>query len=294
MEELVRILYKWAKPIAIVSITAALLSAVVSLLLPEYYKSSATVIPINPHLMDRSNLFNLGATETPVYLFGGKSEVSRLVLLSQSKALEEYIINKFNLFKHYDIDTTSSMKDYLASEELRDHFTTTKTPDGIVQIEVVDKDRNLAAAMANEIVVRLDTLNKTLINEKKSGLGQFYKQDLDEKEQRLEMLRDSLIRTLTRNPDDTVTAHVMERIIRRAVEEYNGALTLYEQHTAVMNQRYSTLYVVENATPAEKRFKPVRWLIVASATLVTLACMMLMAVFIEKFKNFNFNEPETI
>lgn len=293
MEELVRILYKWAKPIAIVSITAALLSAVVSLLLPSYYKSAATVIPINPHLMDRANLFNLGTTETPIYLFGGKSEVSRLVLLSQSKALEDHIINKFNLFEHYDIDTTNSMKDYLVSEELRDHFTTTKTPDGIVQIEVVDKDRNLAANMANEIVVRLDTLNKTLINEKKVGLGQFYKQDLVEKQQRLELLRDSLIHILNRNPDDTVTAHVMERIIRRAVEEYNGAQTLYDQHTAVMSQKYSSLYIVENASPAEKRYKPVRWLIVVSATLVTLASMMLMAVFIEKFRNFDFNEPES-
>lgn len=293
MEELIRILYRWAKPIAIVTLIAIVVSAIISLLLPSYYKSTASIMPINPHLMDRSTLFNIGGSETPVYLFGGKPEVNRLVTLSQSRGLEKYIIDKFNLFEHYGIDTTDHLKDYWVTQELRDHFKAIKTPDGIVELEVSDKDPNFAAQMSNEIVARLDTLNKALINEKKVGLGAFYLKDLTEKQQRLEMLRDSLIRSLNANPDDTVTAHVMERIIRRAVEEYNGANTIYEQHTSAMSQKYSSVYIVEAAAPAEKRFKPVRWLIVLSATLITLASMILMAVFIEKFKNFNFNESDS-
>jgi len=290
MEELIRILYRWLKPIGIVSAIAAVISAIVSLLLPEYFLSTAIITPINPHLMDRTSLFSVEGGETPVYLFGGKPELNRLVTLSQSRALESHLVNKFRLFEHYDIDTTDKLKDYWVSEELRSHFKTVKTPDGLLKIEVIDKDPALAAQIANEIVTQLDTLNKLVIMEKKLGFTSLYAREAEVAEIRLETMRDSLIRSIENNPKDTVTAHVLERIIRKAVEEYNSANTIYKQHLSAIHQPYSSVYIIESAVPAVKRIKPVRWLIVVSATLVTLASMMLMAVFIEKFKDFNFEE----
>lgn len=293
MEELIRILYKWFKPISIVTGIAAVLSAVISLILPQYYLSYSSVIPINPHLMDRSSLFSLEGGETPVYLFGGKGEINRLLTLSQSRALEGHLIKKYNLYAHYKIDTTDKLKDYWVTEELRNHFKAVKTPDGVVNIEVMDKDPNLAADMANEVVGLLDSLNKGIMMEKKVILTDLYAKEVETARTHLDVMRDSLIRTINNNPDDTVTAHLLERVIRKAVEDYNFSNTLYKQHVAAINQPYSSLYVLEKAVPAVKRFKPVRWLIVVSATMVTLASMLLIAVFIEKFKHFNFEEPVT-
>jgi hypothetical protein len=291
MEELIRILYRWLKPIGIVSGIAAVLSALVSLLLPEYFLSTAVITPINPHLMDRTSLFSVEGGETPVYLFGGKPELNRLVTLSTSRSLEEHLVNKFKLYEHYKIDTTDKLKGYWVSEELRSHFKTVKTPDGLLKIEVLDKDPNIAAQMANEIVTQLDTLNKLVIMEKKLGFTSLYAREAEVAQTHLETMRDSLIRAINNDPDDTVTAHVLERIIRKAVEEYNSATTIYKQHLSAINQPYSSVYIIESAVPAVKRTKPVRWLIVVSATLVTLATMMLMSVFIEKFKTFNFEDP---
>ncbi len=286
MEELIRIVLKWLKPIALVGLLVAVISAIVSLLLPAYYQSNVTFLTINPHMMDATNLFRQNAGKDPVYLFGGKGDVGRFMTYAESRALEGYIIDKFNLHKHYDVDTNDVEKDYWVTEALRDHFKLIKTPNNILHIEVLDKDPNFAATMANEIAARLDYLNKSILLEKKKGLSTLYDNKAKEKKNIIEVLRDSLNNSIETNPEDTVTANILESMVDDAVYEYLKINSINDKHKAAMEQEYSTLYIIEKAEPAVKRAKPVRSLIVLSSTLIALLAMVLIAIFIEKLKSF--------
>ena len=286
MEELIKILLKWFRPIVLVCGLSAVSSAIISLMLPEYYMSSVTFLTANPHIMDSKSLFSNESGENPTYLFGGTNDINRILALSESRALESYIIKKFNLFEHYDIDTTDAQRDYWVSESLDDHVSIVKTPKGMVNIEVIDKNPQFAADMANTIAERLDVLNKEIITEKKKDMLKLYAGKLAEREQTLTLLKDSMIRTIERNPDDTININVLGDLLESAVEKYNTLYTIDDQEKAALSQEYSTLYIFESAVPAVKRHKPVRSFIVIAATLLAFVAMSFMAIFIEKFKDF--------
>ena len=286
MEELIRILLKWLRPIAMVTAVAVVGSIIISFVLPERYTSTVTFMAANPYMMERGNLFQVEAGENPVYLFGGENDMNRFISLAESRGLEGYIIDKFNLYEHYDIDTTGPLKEYWVKEELRSNFKMLKTPEMTLQVEVTDQDKNLAAEMANTIVQRLDELNKALITEKKRDLTKLYDDEEKAKSAMVTQLMDSLRSTIELRPKDTITARLITSVVEDALSEYNTIRMINEQHRASLEQASSTVYIIEAASPAIKRSSPVRWLIVVSATAATLLAMCLMAVLIEKFQHF--------
>ena len=106
----------------------------------------------------------------------------------------------------------------------------------------------------------------------------------------METLRDSLNHTIQENPEDTVTAKILGKMVEDAVYKYLTISTISEYHEAALNQEYSTLYIIEAAMPSVKRIKPVRSLIVIGSTLLALVAMIFIAIFIEKFKAFKWSE----
>ncbi len=287
MEELIRILFKRLKLIIAVCAVAAAISVVAALLLPNIYQSSVTFIVMNPHMMDRESLFRGSGGSDPVYLFGGKYEMERFISLSQSRELEDYVINKYDLINHYEIEPDDPEKDYWVRETLRDNMKITKTKSNMLIAQVLDEDPQLAANMANDIVAKLDEMHKKLITEKKIGMTKLYNEKVSERKDQLQGLLDSLQSVVSINPDDTVTANLLTLMVEDAANKYNKMATISDEHTSALSQEYSTIYLVEKAMPAVKKSKPVRWLIVVTSCLVALVSMIFIVVFIEKYKEFN-------
>ncbi len=287
MEELIRILLKWWKPIAIASILAAMGSAIVSFTLPEVYLSHVTFLTANPHIFDRNSLFRTEVGENPVYLFGGGNDMNRVLTLAESRGLENYLIDKYKLYEHYKIEENNPQKEFYVKEKLRENCKVLKTSKGMLRIEVQDKEPVFAAEMANDVLSRLDVLNKEIIMEKKSDMIKIYEQNVKERKDNLALLKDSLINMIKRDPEDTVNINMMESMVETAYGKYSSLNTIYEEHQAGLNQNFSTMYIIESAVPAVKRHKPVRSIIVMTGTLLTLLIMCFAAVFIEKFKDFN-------
>jgi capsular polysaccharide biosynthesis protein len=284
LEELIAIIKKWYKSILKVVIAAAIISAIISLILPEYFTSQVTFIPANPHIMDRGNVFDSKGGNETVYLFGGPNDINRLMSLVESRSLEEYLIDKFDLYKHYDIDTNDVQKKYWVKEELRTYMQLVRTPEGMLQVKVLDKDPQFAATMANDVVARLDTLNREIVTEKKRNLEKLYKREVEHKRQEFDALKDSLLNTVRNNPKDTVMAKILKDVLKNTMSEYIGIKNMYEQHQSALNEDFSTIYILEQAEAAVKRSTPVRWRIVVTATLCTFLIMLITAFFVERYK----------
>lgn len=292
MEELIRILFKWSKRIGTVCAIAAVGSAIISLLLPEYFTSTSTFLVGNPYMMERGSLFQRDAGENPVYLFGGEYDMNRVISLAESSGLADYAIKTFNLYQHYEIDTTDELKEYYVREELNDHFKVVKTPEGMLKVEVTDRNKTLAANMANDIVKHLDEMNLNITTEKKKDLTEVYEKGVKEKRLVLTQLTDSLHNTIRNNPRDTVTSKIIGSMVKDALGDYNNIKAIYDDHLASVNQKVSTFYLVEVAKPAIRRSSPVRWLIVFSSVLVTFIASILGALIFERFKDFKLKIEE--
>ncbi|MFI5134251.1 MAG: hypothetical protein ACHQD9_00230 [Chitinophagales bacterium] len=304
-----KLIWKWRKPILIVTGVGIVGSVIITdpHIMPPYFESSSMFYPLNPQMTSSGSLFSGGDN----YLFGGSSDVDRILSIAQSAPLELYIVNKFKLFQHYKIDSArQSYPIYTVLKELEDNYTAEKNDKGAVVITVADKDRFLAAQMANEIVNKIDQTNRDLLNENKKKVLDIYKTKLQEKEDEVKNLTDTIFTlkqefNLYTDIEDLSTqvqsskgskgadydaaserVKVLEEKKKGAIRELNNNIVQYEQYKASINTEVPTLFVLEKAFPAEKKSKPVRWLIVLGTALVSFVLAALAILLIERFKSF--------
>jgi hypothetical protein len=283
--DLLRILSKWKKIIIYVTLTVTILSAIISFIVPVYYKSTTIFYPYNLKSFDPRNL-----DEPAEDIFGDKEDSDRLLLIGTSTFLENKLIEKFDLYKRYDIETTEKYARTKLIQELRDNLKLEKDERGAVEVTVYDEDPKVAADMANETVKLIDQINKAPIIETYSKIVKVFKSQLDEKYDELDSLSNNLRtfkNTLVRkgvnayfddikNADVRITTDIADVIILK--EKYQMASLFYDSDM-------SSLFIVEPANIAEKKSKPVRWIIVAASTFGAFALMSILAIFMEMYKS---------
>ncbi|MDZ7374217.1 MAG: Wzz/FepE/Etk N-terminal domain-containing protein [candidate division KSB1 bacterium] len=126
-------------------------SIVVSLLLPKWYRASATVMPPRRDL----GLFSLEQT-IPVSSFnllGYSEETLKYKAILESRVVAEKVIRKFRIMERYG---KRRMDD--AIRYLRKKTSVDINEENTITISVLDRDPETAASMANEFVRLLDSL----------------------------------------------------------------------------------------------------------------------------------------
>ncbi|PSR55668.1 hypothetical protein AHMF7605_20245 [Adhaeribacter arboris] len=78
----------------------------------------------------------------------------------------------------------------------------------------------------------------------------------------------------------------LEAIFNSRREEYLKARQLYEDAKLALQNQTSSLYLVQPATPALKKVKPIRWLMVAGATFLTFLLSVVVVSVLERQKSF--------
>ncbi len=290
MEELIRILLKWLKPIIIVCVITAVGSAAISLMLPNYYMSTTIFQPANPHYMEPKSLYDTEAGGQTVYLFGGPNDVYRLLTLAESRELQDYVIEKYDLYDYWEIEKDAKFAEFKIRERFNKYIKTYQTPNGMMQSEVSDTDPQLAATICNDIIGYLDVMNKRVVTEKMKDKLAYFEKDQIRLRDKVQMFKDSLVQIIQITPDDTLTQNLLEKLMETAMGQYNVSNMIYEQQSKALSQEYSTLYIMESAVPATRKSSPKRSLIVLTALLISLGVMVFVAVFIEKFRELKFNK----
>ena len=159
------LLFLWNKRRVLIFITvgSALASLVISLLIKPLYLSSAIVFPAATSSVSFSEQRNAKAAAMD---FGEEEQAEQLVQILQSARIKDRLVEKYDLLKHYEIESDETNKNYKLNQEYNDHFSFSRTKYGSIQIDVLDKDPKLAAKMANDIVDLIDTVKNEMINER--------------------------------------------------------------------------------------------------------------------------------
>lgn len=189
------ILFEWRRFIIINFIAISLLAVVISLLLPNWYKSSTTLLQPK-----QSDIFsNLGATGSLLRGISGIGRISGLggqrsgaynyFAILRSRTTFEKVIKKFDLINVYDTKD-SSME--LTIKELMKNVNFEEDEDDKISIEVYDKDPLRAAAMANYFVEVLNEINIQLGTQEAKNNRKFIEQRLQEANSALFRAEDSL------------------------------------------------------------------------------------------------------
>ncbi|HLP15112.1 MAG TPA: Wzz/FepE/Etk N-terminal domain-containing protein [Bacteroidota bacterium] len=156
----VEILLRWKNFIIVNTLVIAIITSVICFLLPNWYKSTASILPPK-----QNDLFGsaVGASSLLKGIAGGKalgslgktsSQYSYLAIL-KSRTTMVAVIDKFKLMSVYDISNNNMD---LAIKALEGNVLAEAQDDDNINIEVMDKDPQRAADMANYFV---DILNET-------------------------------------------------------------------------------------------------------------------------------------
>ena len=135
---LLTFLWRWKWVLLIVSIVAAIASSIVALSITPLYKSTVIIFPAKTSTVSFSEQRNVKDNTGD---FGEEEQAEQLLQILQSSKIRNRIIQKYNLMKHYDIDTSAQYKFTLLAEEYEGKISFERTRYGSIKIEVLVSTR---------------------------------------------------------------------------------------------------------------------------------------------------------
>ena len=339
------IISRWKYFVAGAVVLAAIVSIIVALLLPNVYRSTAIFIPTNPQTTDPDRLVDGGKLE----LSGRAEDLDRAITIGESQPVAELVIKKFDVHTHYEAGApgTDAIDSYVLSE-FSGNLDIVHNERDAIELRFTDKDKKLAAAVANALVHAIDSVNQQLTLENRRTVLDLYRQRYEYLSTSFERSRRELIgarnrygifgfemqgrymvkqlieteaalrkaeagggdvaglrrslRGLTRadggnlvNVENFVRgADSLAMFTARVADLQNrliSARSAYETAELSIKGRISSVYLVQKAYPATKKFKPVRSLIVLGSVLLTL---VLSVVFVALLELYRYNRPGAV
>lgn len=164
------VLVKWRRLIFSSVLTVSLVTAGVTMLLPEKWTAGTTLLPPEEEF-DQFGLSMLISSAMPGNLgglMGTATPTERLLTLLESKRVFGAIVDRFDLQQKYD----SANRD-LAIESLDEAVERELGRDGTLSIEVEASSPELAAEIANGLAAELDEINREVKRRQARYLRQF-------------------------------------------------------------------------------------------------------------------------
>ncbi|MFD2718547.1 hypothetical protein ACFST9_07460 [Hymenobacter monticola] len=171
------IINRWKNLVAGAVVLAAVVSIVVALLMPNVYRSTAIFIPTNPQTADPDRLLEENGQARNKLELGGRAEdLDRAITIGESQPVAELLIKKFNLYKHYEVGTPGDdLADNAVLKEFTDNLSIEHNERDAIELTFMDKDKNLAAQIANTLVQVIDSVNQQLTLENRRKVLDLYR-----------------------------------------------------------------------------------------------------------------------
>ena len=155
-----RTLFKRIKIIIYITGIAAIGSVILSLMQDNYYEAATLFYAANHDLAKPDPV---GSAQSSRNYYGTGEDMDRIMTIAQSNDIATYLIDHFQLYKHYDIDTTKRRAAYTVRFKLGNLYNVTKTKYDAIEIAIEDKDPKMAADMANEAREKLNQLAQMMV-----------------------------------------------------------------------------------------------------------------------------------
>lgn len=313
--DLIAFVWKKRKPLIIVTIAAAIISVAVSLMLPVYYKATATVFPTRSNSVDFQ-----GTARNSVVEFGDEADAERLLQVLISPEIRDSLTNKYDLYDHYDIDSAESQARFKFQKAYEGNVQFNRTRYNSITIDVFDTDPVIAADMANDIVRLVDTVLNRMIRERSKAPMwavahevDLIKTEMGDYSDRIKALSDSGVVGVdaranlnsdileAKRAGDKGLVAELERE-KEASAKYGADFDLYTNLTEFFSLRYSNILDVNDqavqyastniqqtirhsmAEVPDKKAKPKRLIIVMFATFATLFFALFAMLAMERIK----------
>ena len=318
------LVFIWGKrvPLLILTGIAAVVSAVVSLLITPKYASTVVLFPSSSTSVSEALLSTSQFATNDLLEFGEEEEVERMLQILYSDRIRQELVDRFNLFDHYQIDPDSKYRYSELYSEMNDNISFRKTEFMSIEIRVLDTDPGVAADMANTIAALIDSTIYDMQREKAREAFLLVKREYENLQNEIRTMEDSLVslrklgvydyeeqsKVLSRayvnamaSGDQSLAGGLEKKLrelagygqayqglqdfLRLEKERLSHLKTMYLQAKVDAEQTLPHTFVVSKAWEAEKKAYPRRSIIVLSAMLSTFVLALLLLALIEGIRN---------
>jgi uncharacterized protein involved in exopolysaccharide biosynthesis len=147
----IRPLYNKRRFIIGLTLTAMVLSVIISLLLPVYYESETRFLAASPDLGKAEKIF--GLTGNDMQYYGTEDDRDRLLSLAESGALLDFLIDSFDLREYYGADSSQATSSSALRGAIDSDLTIIKDERDAIRINMMHTDpvkaRNIVVAARN-------------------------------------------------------------------------------------------------------------------------------------------------
>src|SRR5271165_4551037 len=173
--ELVLVLAREKRPIVLGTLGAAILAAIIVFIVPKSYTATATILPPQQNQSVLSSMLGqlAGGQTLDLRDLGLKNPADVFVAMLKSRTVEDALVNRFDLRKVYNVKRYQD-----ARKKLENLSEIDPEKEGLISIQVTDRDPKRAADVANAWVDELRALNLNLALTEAAQRREFFEQKL--------------------------------------------------------------------------------------------------------------------
>jgi len=317
-------LYKWQKPLIIITVIAIIASVIFSspYFITPKFKSTVIMFPSSSNSISKALLSENPSGELDILQFGDEEQAEQMLQILNSNKIRDRIVKKYDLIKHYDINETSKYKYTKLCKKYNSNITFRRTEFMAVEINVLDKNPQMAADIANNIAALLDTVKNNMQKQRAIKGFKIVEQDYLKLKKDVRKMEDSLtsIRKLGVQDYESQAEMINRQLSIELAKGNNAGINRLENKLDVL-AKYGSAYVslrdalehekkqlssikakyneakidaqetlpqkfiINNAYKAEKKIYPVRWLIVFVTTFASFLFSILIIIIIDNITN---------
>lgn len=188
--QLLQTIYQWRKVLIATFLVTAIGSAIISLVLPVYYEATTVFFAISPDQSKPEILY--GTRSIAPELYGNENDIDRLLTISESDILVDYLVDSFQLFEHYDINPDSPRGRHYVRKRFRGFYDVMKTKRDALQLSIEDQDPERSAAIARAAREKINAMVTEVIKSAQQRTIQTFEEGIKAKEDKLAILTDTL------------------------------------------------------------------------------------------------------
>ncbi|MCQ2272933.1 MAG: Wzz/FepE/Etk N-terminal domain-containing protein [Bacteroidales bacterium] len=305
-----------------VCLATAILSLIVSFLIRPQYKSTAIIYAPRTNSVAKILLNEQTYNERlDMKAYAEEEGTEQMMEILNSREIKDILINKFDLYKHYEINPQAKYARTKIYKNLKSAVDIKRTQYGAIAINVQDRDPQIASDMANEITFLIDSIKHRIDNERAMAAYKALQQQLDSIDREVARIDDSLKMVMEYGVFDFTTQS--ERMLQQyaiAISQGNnagvqrlkkeleimatwgpkhitwiGEQEEFRKYQALckanmmsllvdMNNDIPVKFVIEKAIPADKKAYPKKSLIVVFSTLASFIILLIVLLSIDKVK----------
>lgn len=300
------------KVLAVTFVVSAVVTAGITLLLPNYYKAQVVLLPSDTNSISKGVLSNMDNVD-PMN-FGSSSDCEYVLDIINSGRIVGAACTKFNLAEHYGIKASGRELDEKMGRKLSNNIKVKRTDNLGVKITVWDTDPEMASNLANFIASEVTVVRSEAKKVKYDSICSVVERSRDRISKEIDLLTDSLSKLSKEykvfNPDgmgerfaqelakqvaagNTAAVNRLEakmlaleeagaKIVNLREQLHNNRQSLsrwnefLEKANVDREAQIPVEYIIQAATPSYSKDKPKRSIIVLTSAI----CCTLLALFV--------------